>query len=260
MTIGPSAIRVNAVLSAFRDDENSDVIDALTYFFIPILDKVSGKPMTGSFLAKASGLVYGWNLTESVGEVFLERLVAKGFIAIEGKDKDKRYIAQASPEMSNTIDATIQESFNEVTKRFKEFGLISDDLIYRNLTQEELGDMLVRFLISLDAYTNESIAAELKGAAKNGELATLKDLEADISVLNRSDTYVCARFVQKLSADDPILAENLSLFVSAGLLAELVEDFRKPATVETESSTTFFLDGPMLLGLIGTSGTALHPA
>ena len=258
MTIGPSAIRVNAVLSAFRDSEKSDVIDALTYFFVPILDKVRGTPITGSFLAKASGFVYGWNLTQSVGEVFLERLIAKGFIVEEGEDQAKLYIAQASPELSNTIDVSIQEAFNEVTKRFKEFDLISGDLIYRNLNQEELGDMLIRFLISLDAYTNDSIAAELRGATKNGELAILKGLEADVSVLNKSDTHICARFVQQLSADAPELAEKLSLFVSAGLLAELVEDFRKPASVETESRTVFFLDGPMLLGLIGTSGTALQ--
>jgi len=258
MAIGPSAVRVNAILSAFRDDENSDVVDALCYFFVPILDKVAGNPMTGSFLAKASGYVYGWNLTESVGDVFLKRLVERGFIAVEGDGRDKRYVAQASPEMSNSIDATIQQAFEEVTERFEQFELISTDLIYRNLTKEELGDMLVRFLISLDAYTNESIASELKGAAKNGELATLKELEADVSVLNRAETHVCARFVQQLSKDDPVLSENLSLFVSAGLLAELVEDFRKPTTLETESETIFFLDGPMLLGLIGTSGAALQ--
>lgn len=258
LAIGPSAVRVNAVLSAFRDGEDSDVVDALCYFFVPILDKVSGKPVTGSFLAKASGLVYGWNLTESVGDVFLERLVEHGFIAVEGDGKDKRYIAQQSPEISNSIDATIQQAFEDVTERFEQFDLITNDLIYRKLTKEELGDMLVRFLISLDAYTNESIATELKGAAKNGELATLKELEADVSVLSRAETHVCARFVQKLSNDDPVLSENLSLFVSAGLLAELVEDFRKPATIETKSDTIFFLDGPMLLGLIGTSGEALQ--
>ena len=259
MAIGPSAVRVNAVLSAFRDDENSDVVDALCYFFVPILDKVAGKPMTGSFLAKASGLMYGWNLTESVGDVFLERLVVHGFIAVAGDGKDKRYVAQASAEISNSIDATIQQAFEDVTERFEQFELINNDLIYRNLTKEELGEMLVRFLISLDAYTNESIATELKGAAKiDGEVATLKELEADVSVLSRAETHVCARFVQKLSKDDPVLSENLSLFVSAGLLAELVEDFRKPATVETKSDTIFFLDGPMLLGLIGTSGNALQ--
>ncbi|OYU39569.1 MAG: hypothetical protein CFE33_09345 [Pseudorhodobacter sp. PARRP1] len=258
MAMGPSAIRVNAVLSAFRDHETSDVVDALCYFFVPILDKVRGNPMTGSFLAKAAGLVYGWSLTESVGEVFLERLVAKGFIAEEGNGNDKKFIAQASPEMSNSVDATIQVSFDEVTSRFEQFDLISGDLIYRHLTREELGDMLVRFLISLDAYTNETIAVELRGAAKNGELQTLKKLEADVSVLTRSETHVCARFVQQLSSEDPILAENLSLFVSAGLLAELVEDFRKPSSVESKSETIFYLDGPMLLGLIGTSGTALQ--
>lgn len=256
MTIGPSAIRVNAVLSAFRDSENSDVIDALCYFFVPILDKISSNPVTGSFLAKAGGLVYGWNLTESVGDVFLERLVARGFIAVEGDGQDKRYIAQASPEMSNSIGATIQQAFDEVTEKFEKFDLISSDLIYRNLTKEELGDMLVRFLISLDAYSNESIAVELKGAARNDDLDVLKELESDVSVLNRAETHVCARFVQQLSKDNPDLSENLGLFVSAGLLAELVEDFRKPTAVETNSSTIFYLDGPMLLGLIGTSGEA----
>lgn len=80
MAIGPSAVRVNAVLAAFRDSENSDVIDALAYFFVPILDKLSGKPITASLLAKAGKLIYGWNLTESVGQVFVERLVEQGHL------------------------------------------------------------------------------------------------------------------------------------------------------------------------------------
>lgn len=259
MSVAPSAIRVNAVLSAFRDDENSDVVDALCYFFVPILDKLSGNPITASFLAKAAKLIYGWKLTESVGEVFVERLLAHGHLKREEKGGQTVFIAQSSPDLSASMDTSIKDSFEEVTNLFRDFDLISGDLLYRQKSSEELGDLLVRFLISLDAYSNEEIASELKSAASgNGEREALQALSNDVSVLSRSETHVCARFVQWLGSARPELAQRLSSFVAAGLLAELVEDFRKPSAVETHSDTTFFLDGPMLLGLVGTSGTALQ--
>lgn len=259
MTVGPAAVRVNAVLSAFRDNENSDVIDALCYFYVPILDKLHGKPITASLLAKAAKLIYGWNLTESVGHVFVERLVAQGHLVEEQKNGQTVLVAQPSPELAADVETSIQDSFDQVTELFAEFDLVSGDLIYRQLTREQLGDLLVRFLISLDAYSNNEISASLRsGDIANGERSALQELTNDVSVLSQSETHVCARFVQWLSKDQPELAEKLSLFVAAGLLAELVEDFRKPSALETKSETTFFLDGPMLLGLIGTSGAALQ--
>lgn len=259
MTVGPAAVRVNAVLSAFRDDENSDVIDALCYFYVPILDKLHGKPITASLLAKAAKLIYGWNLTESVGHVFVERLVAQGHLVEEKKNGQTIFVAQPSPELAADVETSIQDSFDQVTELFGEFDLVSGDLIYRQLTREQLGDLLVRFLISLDAYSNNEISASLRsGDIANGERSALQELTNDVSVLSQSETHVCARFVQWLSKELPELSEKLSLFVAAGLLAELVEDFRKPSALETKSETTFFLDGPMLLGLVGTSGAALQ--
>lgn len=259
MTVGPTAVRVNAVLSAFRDNENSDVIDALCYFYVPILDKLHGEPITASFLAKAAKFIYGWNLTESVGHVFVERLVAQGHLVEEQKNGQTVFVAQPSPELAANVETSIQDSFDQVTELFGEFDLISSDLTYRQLTREQLGDLLVRFLISLDAYSNNEISASLRsGDITNGERSALQELTNDVSVLSQSETHVCARFVQWLSKNQPELAEKLSLFVAAGLLAELVEDFRKPSALETKSETTFFLDGPMLLGLIGTSGAALQ--
>ncbi|MGR3391606.1 hypothetical protein, partial [Sagittula sp.] len=251
--------RVNAVLSAFRDNENSDVIDALCYFYVPILDKLHGKPITASLLAKAAKLIYGWNLTESVGHVFVERLVAQGHLVEEQKNGQTIFVAQPSPELAADVETSIQESFEKVTELFGEFDLVAGDLIYRQLTREQLGDLLVRFLISLDAYSNNEITASLRsGDIANGERSALQELTKDVSVLSQAETHVCARFVQWLSKEQPELAEKLSLFVAAGLLAELVEDFRKPSALETKSETTFFLDGPMLLGLVGTSGAALQ--
>lgn len=259
MTISPAAVRVNAVLSAFREHENSDVIDALCYFFVPMLDRVHGNPVTASLLAKAAKLIYGWNLTESIGHVFIERLVAHGHLIEQDKNGQVTFVAQKSPELAVNVEASVQASFDQVIELFREFGLVSGDLFYNQLTPEQLGDLLVRFLISLDAYSNEEISASLRaGKIANGENRALHALKGDVSVLSQSDTHVCARFVQWLSKEQPELAEKLSLFVSAGLLAELVEDFRKPSALETKSETTFFLDGPMLLGLVGTSGEALQ--
>lgn len=258
MAIGPSAIRVNAVLSAFRDSENSDVIDALSYFFVPILDRLSGNPITPSLLAKAGKIVYGWNLTESVGQVFAQRLLAHGHLKSELVKGNQVLIAQPSPGLAGHSANNIKDAFEQVIELFRQFDLVSGDLMYRQLTQEQLGDLLVRFLVSLGVYSNEDIAAELRAAGGlNGERDALRGLVADVTALSRAEIHICARYVQWLSAEKPDLAAMLGSFVAAGLLAELVEDFRKPSTIETKSSAVFFLDGPMLLGLVGASGTAL---
>ena len=91
-------------------------------------------------------------------------------------------IAQASPNLTGNFDSAIKESFEKVIDLFAGFDLISGDLIYRQLSQEQLGDLLVRFLVSLGVYSNEDIAAELKsGKSVNGERDALQTLSNDIS-------------------------------------------------------------------------------
>ena len=84
--------------------------------------------------------------------------------------------------------------------------------------KRRLGDLLVCFLISLDAYFNNEISTSLKaGEIANGGSSALQELTNDVSVLSQSETHVCARFVQWLSKEHPELAEKLGLFVAVGI-------------------------------------------
>ncbi|WP_172823802.1 hypothetical protein, partial [Paracoccus aminovorans] len=65
MRISPSSLRISSLLAALKDNTDSDVIDALSYFLLPALDKVKGLPVTASLIAKAANGIYGWNITES---------------------------------------------------------------------------------------------------------------------------------------------------------------------------------------------------
>ena len=54
-------------------------------------------------------------------------------------------------------------------------------------------------------------------AFANGLRNALLELTYYVTVLSKSETHVCARFVQWLSKEHPELAEKLGLFVAVGI-------------------------------------------
>lgn len=244
------------MLVALKGRDGADVLDAICELFRPMLETWRGKPITASLLSKGIKAKYGWNVTDSVAQTFLTRLERNGDLSRQG-DTHAGPLISTPKEFDVTLsDTDMYGLFEGVIDLFEQFPLVCDGLIYRELGREKLSELLVRYLILLDAYSEDEIAAQLREQkAKNGEIL-VDVLVAEDRKLTGEEVYICARFVTWVSENKSELLPALSAIVSAGLLAELVEDFRKPDTVLTASSTTIFLDAPLALSLLGASGKA----
>jgi hypothetical protein len=102
-----------------------------------------------------------------------------------------------------------------------------------------LKEILIRFLVSLDAFTDDELAIELRRIRQTADSSPRsRDIRDDGYELSRKDRYSCARFVKHLAEANSPHVQHLSKLVAVGLLTEVVDDFVKPISVVSKSETT----------------------
>ena len=145
----------------------------------------------------------------------------------------------------------------EIIDEFEKFSPRLTDLLNYNRSRDELTDILVRFLVSLDAYNPSSFREELKRLQPGMEAeSVLGSLEEGGRPLESDDKYMTARFVQHICATRPDAVEKLTRLASIGLLTEVVEDFMKPVEPATKVNLTVVVDAPLALDYLGCSGVS----
>lgn len=257
LKITRQALRVNAMLVSLRGHGDTDVIDAICILLLPILEVWRGQPITTSLLSRGIRGTYGWNITESVASVFIERLERDGQLERSGNGRSSILIsAPSDPPAEDVVGAPVSKAFDEVMDLFEEFDLVSGDLLYSKVSREDLSEKLIRYLISLDAYSEEDLSGQLRRQKRDSDDAEVNELSDQLVDLTSEDIYLCARFIAYLSDEREELVASLADVVGAGLLAELIEDFRKPTALAAQSNTTIFFDAPLALSLVGVSGAA----
>jgi hypothetical protein len=109
-------------------------------------------------------------------------------------------------------------------------------------SRDDLKDVLIRFLVSLDGYSATAMARNLRDLdAENGTDAAdspLQGLEDGGEPLTEQDRYLCARFVKHLAQTNSQQLTHLTSLVAVGLLTEVVADFVKPTGVVQKSDLT----------------------
>jgi hypothetical protein len=165
----------------------------------------------------------------------LEKAVERG--------KDAAYIVRFTAAEDNE---PIDEALNEIIDEFEAFSPRLTDLLHYKRTREDLTDILIRFLVSLDAYNPVTFSAELtKLKLDKEETNILSALEEGGEPLPSDDKYMAARFVQYICDKRADAVPNLARMASIGLLTEVVEDFAKPVGVEDKVQLTIAVDGPL---------------
>src|SRR5207237_742600 len=134
---------------------------------------------------------------------------------------------------------TIESRIDTITVAFRTF-VTSLGVDYKK-SDSDLLDSILSFLLDLGG------AWDADQPAKGGVGVSQEEL-------SDRDRYLVARFVQNCYAHDPALAKDLQWIGSVGLLAELAEDFGKPQSRVKRARLTVFLDSPVALDLLGTSG------
>jgi hypothetical protein len=248
------ALRVYMALSELKP-QSGDVLDALIPFFEPILALMHGKIFDPELLAKGAQKLYHWRINRDIGEAFIPRLMKSGYLTRKANGVYVVDFQQANEggkldDISNILEKIIDE--------FEQFPPRVTDLLNYHRSREELKEILIRFLLSLDAYGEATFAAQVNRVASEEERKVLDQLEDGGKPLPNDDRYMGARFLKFMCTKMPEYVPHFARLASIALLTEVVEDFVKPTQPATNVSLTIVLDGPVALDYLGCSGKQLQ--
>ncbi|MDF2622159.1 MAG: hypothetical protein K0S00_4818 [Xanthobacteraceae bacterium] len=253
-TVTRHALRVYAALSGLKaNNQNGDVLDALIPFLEPVLAAMHGTIFDGGLLSLGVQKIYGWRFNKDVAESFTGRLLAKGYL--ERQAGAVFTVSFQPPANADGDQVEIGQVLEHIIDDFEQFPPKITDLFQFSLDRERLKDILIRFLVSFDAFTEEAFALHVErirlGMANQ---AVLDRLEEGGRPLSREEQYLCARFVNDLVKNKSEFVPHLARLASIGLLTEVVDDFVKPTRETKKSDLTLILDTPVALDLLGLSG------
>lgn len=251
------ALRVFSVLEDYRAG-SPDILDALLPFFEPIISRYTGTILNQAEFAEKVRQAYHWNFTADIVEELIPRFKNKGWVeevsstgeaATYRVTYDESAASYPTHEDTNTI-----EILSSIATQFGDFVTHLSPLTTFDKSEEELADILVEWLISIDAYTEDVLLRHVtKVAPTEGILELNMELE-DSSTLENEEKYLCARFVKHMFDNSSPFIPALCKIASIGLLTEVVQDFQKPITSVSKTNIVISLDAPVALDLLGVSG------
>ena len=166
------ALRIFAVLESYRAG-SSDILDALLPFFEPILAEFPGLTLNVSAFATRVSEAYHWNFTADIVEELIPRFEARRWVQkISGTEGAYR-ITYENPSAILPIqpgDIAITQMLVALSEEFAEFVRFISPLTTFVFETNALADILVEWLISIDAYTEDVLRQ--KGAAGNESRGT----------------------------------------------------------------------------------------
>ena len=248
------ALRVYAALHELRGN-NADVLDSLIPFFDPIFEPLDDTIFNPAVFARGVQHLYGWRFNKDIAEQFIPRLERRGILEKQGVGRDALFLVRYQHPVGEIQD-DILGIFELIVDEFERFPPRITDLLSYSRTREQLKDILIRFLVSMDAY-NEG-ALRNQAGRQFEEQGDLPELAEGGTPLLREDRYMAARFVKDLCTRRKEWIPHLARLASIGLLTEVVEDFIKPTQHADRASLTIVVDAPLALDYLGCSGTALQ--
>lgn len=257
-TVTRHALRVYAALTELKG-QDADVLDALIPFFEPVLTLMNGKIFDPYVFSAGIRKLYGWRFTGDIAGQFIPRLERKGLLrkSAQARTGSIWVVEYKQLEKAETT-SSIVVALEKIIDDFSNFPPRVTDLLTYHRSREELKDILIRFLVSMDtnggAYTPE--LGDLDPNAEAREI--LIQLEEGGRPLSSEDRYMAARFVDHIVKNKPEHVPYLSRLASIALLTEVVEDFLRPTHPEVRVNLTIVLDAPLALDLLGCSGKALQ--
>lgn len=253
------AFRVFAVLEDYRAG-SPDILDALLPFFEPILAEFKSRTLDQEAFAQRIREAYRWNFTADIVEELIPRFEAKKWVQEFSRADDVvgyKVVYDnptATPAAPNEIK--IGQVLLNAAQELKEFIDRISPLTGFSRTVNELSDILVEWLVSIDAYSEEVLRQKaVQTTYISGQMGLAVILE-DSSTLTTEERYLCARFVKELFERKSPVIGDLCKLASVGLLTEVIQDFQKPLTQVNKTNLHIYLDAPVALDLLGVSGKA----
>ncbi len=198
-TVTRRALRVYSALSELRQT-NEDILDALIPFFEPILEALNGKLFDPSTFALAVRKTLRWRFNADIAEHFRPRLSRRGYLKRRDTKQEQYYVSYSPPDEAQTDRLPITDVLTCIVDEFDAFSSQVTELINYRRTREQLADILIRFLVSLDAYGEKELILEMERLqGKDDAQSLLRQLDEGGVPLGRDDRYMCAKFVIEIS-------------------------------------------------------------
>jgi hypothetical protein len=253
-----TAVNVFAILQQFGNG-SPDYLEGLLPFFEPLLRDRNGQRLDPIELANCVSETYHWNFTADVLEEFIPRFLSHKWITTENKHSPhKGPFDIQMPEVALQIEGldSVSGSMNEIGKLFKTFAEKLSPITTLDIEPSSYVDKLIEWLLYIDAYSEQSLAFEVKTYTEETGKLTQKKVYDRITNLTDEDRYLCARFAEFLISTNNIFSDVLCRIASIGLLTEVIQDFNKPTNDIGETDLVLFLDAPIALEYLGVSGAS----
>lgn len=252
-----TAVRVYGALSALGNGSGS-VMESLVPFFVPILQGHVGEKLDPHAIAAEVRNTYKWNFNADLVETFAPLLEQYGYLLadIPGR-QDTTYTVINNDDDDERIDQNpVAAELKNIAQEFKEFAESLSPLTAIPRDVEEFEDILVEWLLYVEAFSEKSIEFTVGYRPDNdGKLVRKLDIPRTTS-LRDDEQFLCARFVQHMLNQDQGGAETLAKIASIGLITEVVQDFISPSTSVDRTNLVVYVDAPVAMELIGVSGAA----
>lgn len=252
-----SAVRIYGALSALGDG-SADVLTRLLPFFEPVLREKNGTLFDPEEFATSVRAAYKWNFNTDVVEVFVPRLEEAGWLtASTPEGKSQSYVVSIPEELPETEgEKTASEHLRELAERFRGFAQELSPLTAIPLEVEEYEDMLIEWLIYVEAFSEDSI--NFKQSVQTDPSGTMRKIVEvpNTTSLDDEQKFLCARFVRHELEQGGTAAETLARISSIGLLTEVVQDFVRPSDAVENTDLVVYLDAPIAMEMLGVSGRA----
>ena len=161
-TLTRRALRVHAALSKLSGPD-ADVLQALIPFFGPILAVLNGRVFDPHVFAAGIKKLYGWRFTGDIARQFIEPLRKQGFLErAASTEHGSVYLVKFSENDDDTA-LPITKIVDSIIDEFVKFPPRVTDLLSYNRSRDQLKDILIRFLVSMDVVGEGAYSSALGG-------------------------------------------------------------------------------------------------
>jgi len=254
------ALRVFSVLEHYRAG-SENVLESLIPFFEPIIAEFNDQVLNPHTFAEKVRQDYHWNFTADIVEEFIPLFIARKWlekIATNNNSGAYKVIYKNSPDTSGKVlqASSSRETLSEIGNNFLGFVQHISPLVQFGKSSDELIDILIEWLVSIDAYTEDVLRNQAVKTVLTGKTISMVSEIAEPGELTSEERYLCARYVRHLHDHKSPYISDLCQIAAIGLLTEVVQDFRKPITSVNNTNICIYLDAPVALDLLGVSGKA----
>ena len=253
-SLHPRSFKAFAVVEALRSG-SADIRGALVPFFHPVLAFANGKVFNSQEISAAANENYHWSLTPDIVEGLIPTFSEQGWLKeIESSDQSAAYrITCYLPD--GTFYSNLSDDLKNLAEAFQEFIADISPLSKTARTSDDLLNILLRWIVSLEAYSDSELRTEIVKSLNEGKKSVYNVIRT-ASGIEQDDQFLCARFSKHLVDVDSELVGILSEIARIGLITETVQDFAKPVTSIRRTNLVVYLDAPVAMDYLDVSGTA----